>query len=129
MLREGLHRKLLLLGVLMSTTTALAAVAPGAAVGATYACNPCAAANGPNQTIDEVSGRDYEYNIVYVYAWKFNGGSNYNLENWTYSETTYHVRLCLGANHFSGHGETTAGGLTTYLWGNEANAGNCALEF
>lgn len=122
-------RVLVAVGVIAVSLAAIAAAAPMQALGSTYSCNPCGATSGPNETIDEASGRDYEYNIVYVYAWKFNGGSNYNLESWTYSETTYHVRLCLGSNKFNGHGETTAGGLTSNLWGAEADKDNCTIEY
>jgi hypothetical protein len=122
-------RALLAVSVVAASLATLAAAAPKQAFGTTYSCNPCGSTSGPNETIDEASGRDYTYNIVYVHAWKYNGGSNYNLEAWTYSETTYHVRLCLGSNKFNGHGDTTAGGLSANLWGNEADKNNCTIEY
>lgn len=125
-----LRRVLLVASIVAASLTALAAATPKQAFGSSpYSCGSCSNVSGPNETIDEGSGRDYEYNIVSVTLWKYNGGSNYNEEAWSYSETTYHLRICLGSKKFDGHEETTAGGLTAPLWGDEADKDNCTIEY
>lgn len=130
LLQTTLHSRLcriLVAVVLSSSATALVAAAPAQATDESYKCEKCGETNGANHFIDEVGGTDYIYNIVYVYEWKWNGGGNYNLEAWTYSETTNHVKLCTGSVEPDGHGETTAGGLTATLSGREANYKNCSI--
>jgi hypothetical protein len=126
MLRGRLCR-ILVAVVLSSSASALAVATPAQATDESYKCEGCAKTSGANHFIDEVGGTDYIYTIVYVYEWKYNGGSNYNLEAWTYSETGNHVKLCTGSTEPDGHGETTAGGLTATLSGREANYKNCSI--
>jgi hypothetical protein len=118
---------LLMVGVLSSAAVMLAFAAPALATDESYSCEGCSHTTGANHPIDEVAGTDYVYTIVFLKMWKYNGGSNYNIEYETYSETGYHVKICTGGHEFTGHGETTAGGITTHLSGREANYKDCRI--
>lgn len=126
MLRGRLGRTLAT-GAAALLATAFAVAAPAHATDQSYECASCGGVGGANNFIDEAAGTDYTYTIVFVHMWKFNGGSNYNLEAESHSEAMSHVKICTGSKEFNGHGDTTAGGLLAHLSGREANYKDCRI--
>jgi hypothetical protein len=121
-----LCRIIALVGVLASVV-AFTMTTPALATDHSYSCESCAALNGPNDWIDEVGGTDYSYRVLFVYEWKFNGGSNWNVEAEAYTENGTHLKVCTGADEVYGHGESLNGGFNEHMSGREANYKNCSI--
>jgi hypothetical protein len=75
------------------------------ATDSSYECGSCSTLNSPNNYYDEAGATNYTYSTLELWMWKYNGGSNWNIEDSAFSNGS-HVRLCLGANEFYRHAET-----------------------
>jgi hypothetical protein len=89
-----------------------------------YECTGgCKSVTGPNATIHTVFGQNKSGGGNCTNYWKYNGGSNYNLEEQDCVEGTTQGFDCEDGPH-TAHGET-ANGTAGYLWGSENDSREC----
>lgn len=100
----------------MKRTLTLLLVSAAAAVGLTSvyvnpafanwegSCTKCDAINGPNESVNSVAAENLSGKGVCVLLWKWNGGTNYNLEHETCSPEGSGASI-LWNTTIPGHGE------------------------
>jgi hypothetical protein len=70
-------------------------------------CEHCDRLNAPNETIHRVGAKNASGLGVCAILWKYNGGSNYNVERETCNPSS-HIALAEVPSALTGHGEAEA---------------------